>query len=162
MAVELFGVTYTAVRQHCFPRIDDFSATTSPTGTVVATKIDVAAARLAAGLAKEEIEPATIAALGATDVSYIICADIIRKLTALSLRIPADDPSVLEAWQKEVDAFFKLLDDDPASALANADLGPTDTEPDGPTHHIDEYDLSIGDTADASSAEPALRKDDSL
>jgi hypothetical protein len=161
-SLELFGVTYSAVRAHCFPRLDDFSTTTSPSAATVSSKIEVAASRLAAGLAKEEITTASIAALGSAEPAYIICADIIRKLTALSLRIPADDPSVPEGWQKEVDAFFTQLDADAGLALANDSLGPSESDPDGPTHHIDEYSLSIGDTTDASSAAPALRKDDAL
>jgi hypothetical protein len=150
------------VQKHNFPRLNTFSATTSPTSTVVSTKIDVAASRLAAALVAEEIDPDTINDLGSSDVSYVICADVIRKLTALSLRIPCDDPSVPEAWQKEVDAFFAMLAENPAAALANADLSSSDSDPDGPTHHIDEYGIDIGDTADASSAEPDLRRDDEL
>lgn len=160
MAVEVFGVTSTTVRQHCFPRLDNFSATTSPTSTTVTAKVDVAGARLAAALAKESITPASIVALGATDPSYVICADIVRKMTALSLYIPTDDPETAKGWQKDVDGFLKQLGEDAGVALANEDLVTEPSEPDGPTHHIDEYGLDIGDTDDASSAEPALRKDD--
>ncbi len=164
MTVQVFGVTHATVRAHCFPRLDAFSATTSPTSTTVTEKISVAAARIYAALTAEEIDAATVYALGSSDASYIICADIIRKLTALSLRIPCDDPAVPDGWQKEVDAFFAMLAENPAAALANDDLSSSssDSDPDGPTHHIDEYGIDIGDTADASSAEPVLRKDDEL
>jgi uncharacterized protein YbjT (DUF2867 family) len=162
MAVEVFGVTATTLRQHCFPRLSNFSALSSPTSTIVGEKISVAAAQMYAALAREEIDGDTVYALGSSDVSYIICADIIRKAAALSLRIPSDDPTAAEGWQKEVAAFYALLAEDPAAALANADLSTAESDADGPTHHIDEYGIDIGDTDDASSAEPDLRRDDEL
>ena len=40
MALNLFGVDADAVRRHCFPHIDSFSATTAPTDTTVTEKFN--------------------------------------------------------------------------------------------------------------------------
>lgn len=154
-----FGVTASTVRRHCFPRLNDWSATTSPTSTTVTEKIDVAAARVAAALAKESISPSSIL----TETSaYAICADIIRKMVALDLRIPADDPDTVAGWREDIKNFFALLKSDAGVALADVSLTSADSPPNGPTTHLTEYDLDIDAESDMSDATFPLHAKDAL
>jgi hypothetical protein len=161
VSISTFGVTYSTVHDHCFPRLDNFSATTSPSAATVTAKIDVAAARLAAALSKESISPATIAA-DTTSAAYAICADIVRKMTALSLYIPTDDASAVEGWKADVKAFFDQLEKDAGVALADPTLSTSASPPNGPTTHIAEYGLDVDSTDVMSDATFPLHAKDQL
>jgi hypothetical protein len=154
-----FGVTSSTLRRHCFPRIEDFSSTSSPTSTTVTEKIEVAAARVAAGLSKESISPSSILTETA---GYAICADIIRKMAALELRIPCDDPETPKGWKADIDEFFKLLAKDAGIALADVSLTGADSPPNGPTTHLTEYDLEIDSESDMSDATFPLHAKDAM
>jgi hypothetical protein len=161
MSLTLFGVTYSTVRAHLFPRLDDFSATTSPTSTTVTTKVNIAASRLAAALTKESISPATIGA-SSTSAAYYICADIVEKMTALSLNIPTDDPETPKSWKTDVDTFLKDLAHDAGVALADPTLSTSASNPNGPTTHLTEYGLEVDDVTDMSDATFPLHAKDEL
>lgn len=158
----LFGVDAGAVRRHHFGQWADFSEVSVPTATTVAEMIDDCAGEFAGHLIKEEIDPNTIVAGTAP---YVTCRNVLRKMVAA--RIMADatnqDSTLLAKWQKELDAFFERLDTDGSIALGDPDLSAASSEPDGPTTHLDEYDIDIGDPlTDASDAITPFRKDDCL
>lgn len=164
MTIQVFGVTSSQVRKHYFPHWSDFSATTSPTDTTVAEFITDAAGDLYAKLYAEQIPADAVFALGSGDVAYVRVAYAIRLLAAIKTMAAttAQDPELSRKWQREIDAFYVDLDNNGAVALGNSSIQTGVNEPGGPTDHIDAYGLDIGDTSEASSAAPALRKDDEL
>lgn len=161
MAVVTFGVTADSVRKHHFPFIESWSATTAPTDTTVTEKISENAGLLAGALLKEAIQASSIAA---ASPAYVQCTRILRLMVALELvaDMTGQDPKVVERWQAIITAWFERLADIGATALGDESLSTSASDPGGPTDHIDEYGLDVGDTADASSVVPRLRRDDAL
>lgn len=165
MALYTFGVDADWVRRHHFPNSDSFSSTTNPTDATVTEKIADAAGELQARLEKESIEASTVFALGATTAPYVRCRKAIAKMVAVEV-MPAmtnEDSELATKWQKELDKFWTQLEADAGTALGDDTLSSSASEPDGPTTHIDEYALDIGDpSTDASDVIPPFRKSDEL
>ena len=163
MAVSIFGVTVDSVQGHHFPHFDAWSGQSRPTTTVVTEAINAEAARLQGRLLKESISAATIMA-APTSAAYLMCADVLRLMVAVRLArdIPGMDSPIARAWEKQVTEWFKLLEQDGSTFLGDDSLQTGTSGADGPTDFIGEYGLSTGDDADASTAEPYLRRDDVL
>jgi lysophospholipase L1-like esterase len=159
-----YGVTASDVRKHHFPNSADFSDTSNPTSTTVTEKIADAAGELAGRLLKEDISPATIDAGGATYAPYVILRKVLRKMVALEIGPAMNEESKrLDRWARELKDFFFQLEEDAATALGDDTLTSGSSEASGPTTHIDQYNLDVGDpTTDASDAIPPFRKSDEL
>ena len=63
--------------------------------------------------------------------------------------------------QEDIDEWFERLKELGYLILGDASLEPA-RNPDGPTTHITEYALDVGDYAAASTLVPRLRRDDEL
>jgi hypothetical protein len=159
-----YGVTASSVRKHHFPNGADFSDTSNPTVTTVTEKIEDAAGELTGRLLKEDISAATIDAGGATYAPYLILRKTLRKMVAVEVG-PAmnEDSKRIDRWARELKVFFDQLEEDAATALGDDTLTSGSSEASGPTTHIDQYNLDVGDpTTDASDAIPPFRKSDEL
>ena len=163
MPVATFGVTPDSVRALHFPNLDAWSTSSRPSSTAVTTGITAEAARLQGRLLKESIIAATIDA-APTSAAYLMCADVLVLMVAVRLirDIPGADSALARVWAAAVEEWFKTLENDGSTFLGDDSLQTGASDPDGPTEFITEYGLSTGDVADASSAEPYLRRDDIL
>jgi hypothetical protein len=164
MALYTYGVAASDVRKHHFPNGADFSDTSNPTVTTVTEKIADAAGELAGRLLKEAIDPSVINAGGATYAPYVVLRKVLRKMVAVEVGPAMNEESKrLDKWSKELKDFFFQLEEDAATALGDDTLTSSSSEASGPTDHIDEYGLDIGDpSTDASDVIPPFRKNDVL
>jgi hypothetical protein len=72
------------------------------------------------------------------------------------------DPELVKAWRAEINEWKKGLDEGGAAFLGDGATSSGTSDPDGPTSHISEYQLTQ-DTADKmSTVVPRLRRDDAL
>lgn len=163
MAIATFGVTADSVRAHFFPHMDAWTTASRPSTTSVTELINAEAGRLQGRLLKESITAATIDA-APSSAAYAMCADVLRKMVAvrLSRTLPGAATELAKAWAGEVDEWLKMLEADGGTFLGDDTLSTSASDPDGPTSYLDEYGIDTGDTADASSAAPVLRRDDIL
>lgn len=163
MTVETFGVTADSVRAHHFPHLSAFSASTSPSSTTVGEMITVEAARLTGALFSEAIPTSAIVSGTA---AYAACQGILRLCAARRCleAMTGADPALAKRWDAAIDAWFKQLEAEAGTFLGNSSLSTLEpSNPDGPTTHIDEYELDVSsDTVDPSPATTPLRKDDVL
>lgn len=165
MALSLFGVTATTVKEDHFPMFDAFSATSNPTSTVVGRFIDEKAGELAGKLLLKNISAAAVHALGAGEPAYVWCRETLTIMVAVRVLAVATQqyPELAKELRSELVARFKVLDEGGAVAIGNASLDDsTDAPPDGPTTHINVHALDTADPDDMSTAEPVLRAKDSL
>jgi hypothetical protein len=163
MAVETFGVTAAMVQRHYFPTFTTWSGSTIPTTTAVGEMIDAAGGRLTGALLNESIP---VGGITAGTAAYAACQDVMRMLTARRVLecITGVNPALAQRLDQEIAAWFKSFDESGATFLGDDDLGSlSESDPDGPTHHIDEYVLPVStDNAEASDATLPFRKDDLL
>lgn len=162
MAVNTFGVTPQTVRQRWFPHRDDFSASSPQTSAAVTVAINEHAAVLEGWLLKEAIAAADID--DTASAAYLQCARVLKMMVALELlqTSTGGDPELAKALEKAIAKWREALEEDGATFLGDDSLTTSASDPDGPTTHIDEYDLDTGDDADASDVIPVLRRSDEL
>lgn len=162
MALPVFGVTATTLREHMFPHWGAFSANSSPTSTTVGDIIAEEAGDLAARLYRENVSAASIT--DAASAPYLWCAKTLRLMAAIrTMRASTQQqPELVTRWMEELDARLKLLSEDGATALGDASLQSGTSDPDGPTSHISVYSLEVDDPDDMSTTVPRLRRDDAL
>lgn len=161
MAVIVFGVTYTTVRNHHFPQLSDFSASSNPTSTTVTEMVAAAGAELAGYLVAEGLTPSSLDDDTGTD-AYAWCAETVRIGAAFraARAMTSQDPEVVRAWEDDYRERLKRLDELGATALGSSASG--GEEPNGPRTHIDHHDLDTGDTDDISDVIPRFRRSDML
>lgn len=160
MALSLFGVTANIVRLHYFPQNEAFSADTSPSSDTVDDFIDQEAGRLAGALL---IKGITASSIISTSPAYYACASQLEMMVALRTLsvMSGQNPELAKAWKTQIDEWFERLKELGYLILGDASLEPA-RNPDGPTTHITEYALDVGDYAAASTLVPRLRRDDEL
>lgn len=163
MALTVFGVTYTNVRTDMFPQWGAFDANSSPTSTTVTTFINEEAADLAGRLYAEGVS-ATAVELLVGGVAYTWCAKTLKLMAARRIFAVATqgDPELRKAYGVELDARLALLDEKGATALGDESLDTGDSPADGPTTHINQFNLTTLSASDMSSAAPKLKADDQL
>ena len=161
-APQTFGITYDTVRRHFFPQISAWSPSTNPTQATVTEEVLWKAGDLDGALRTKNIDPTSVVASSA---AYNWCAQTLALMVASKVGavMAQADPAVLKRWQAELKGRLDNLREIGVSALGDgATASDTDDSPDGPTEHIDEYGLTIGDTSDMSTSEPIFRRDDVL
>jgi hypothetical protein len=161
MSVTTFGVTSSTLRVNRFPHLDNFSANSAPSATAVSEYIDRAAAKVEGKLLLEEVVAADITVLSA---AYLNCARVVELQAAIYVAEAATgkDNGLLQVWRDEVKAFFVELDVGGAASLGSGAVATGDSDPDGPTSHISEYNLTVDASTDMSTTVPRLRRDDQL
>lgn len=162
MPVSTFGVTADTVRRHRFPHLDAFSANTAPSLSTVTEAVERAAARLAGKLLLEAITASAIT--DATSSAYLWCQETLELMAAIrvSEAMTHRDSELLRVWRTEVEARFKELDEGGADALGGGATSTSASDPDGPTSHITQNNLTTDAAADMSTTVPRLRRDDLL
>ena len=162
MALVTFGVDAESVRRRYFPALNAFSTQSAPTVATVGDWIDEEAAALQGQLLGEAI-PAD--ALTAGTAPYINCATQLRRKVALKCLevMTGRFPELAKRLAEEAEDWDDGFEEGGATFLGDDSLATlSESEPDGPTTHIDEYNLDVGDTSDASDVIPALRRSDQL
>lgn len=164
VSVTTFGVVADDVRAEYFPHWSAFSATTKPTSTVVATFITEEGADLGGRLRLESITPSTVTS-GSTPEAYAWCQKTLRLMVAIRVAraSTAQNPDVVKAWKTELDERLEQLNRHGTVVLGDAVASDSTSPPEGPTTHITQYGLDVGDpNRDSSSVEPRLRRSDEL
>lgn len=159
--VNLFGVTPTTLQQRHFSQWSTPSTDSNPTHAVWAEIIDEQAAQLEAKLLQEDIDATGLTVTNAA--AYLWCRETLRLMAAIQVATEATQQAVplLPTWEKQLAARWAELEEKGYLALGGGVSAPSE-QPDGPTHHIDSYDLDVGSTADASDVVPVLRRSDIL
>lgn len=167
MTIRTFGVTFTTVRQDQFPQWSgEFSATSNPTSTTVSRWINEAAAELAGVLRLKATTADAINTLGDTTEPYVWCRQTITLGVAARVAkvISGGTPEVAKDLQDQFEKRLKRLEEKGVEVMGPGITVSDDTdEPQGPTSHIDELDLDVGEDDDnESELIPVLRRDDKL
>lgn len=164
MTVATFGVTADKVRAHHFPHIPAFDTNSSPSAATVLEKIYEKAAELQGRLLKESVSAAGVEALGATAGPYLWCRETLKLMVAVEVGrdMTGADPALVKAWESRLALRLKRLEADSATELGDDSLTTTPSDPDGPTSHISELGLDVGDTSEASDVVPVFRRKDRL
>lgn len=164
MSVSIFTVTHLIVRADRFPQLNDFSAVSQPTDTVVTRRINQAAAELEAKLAQESLSASGLEATGATTAEYLWCQETLTLAAAIRIAtlITGFSSEVLDEWRDELAERWRQLEEKGYLALGGAGSAPAE-QPDGPTHFIDKLSLDTSDNdASASIITAPFRRDDML
>lgn len=163
MAIVTFDVEPTHVHDDFFPQTTDYTANTAPSLTTVERWIQQEAALLAGKLALKSISAEGVFERGDEDTAFVWCAYTITLAVAVRVArvVTGLDPDIAKAWAADLKQRYADLDDSGELALGFDSSGSA-SEPEGPTDHISELDLDVGDTSEASSVAPALRRDDTL
>lgn len=161
MTIQTFGVTYTTVKNHFFPQHQGFSTNTTPSSTTVTEDITWAAADLDGKLRQRDIDPGSITTNSA---AYYWCAQTLALMVAAKVArsVTGSDPKVAQAWKGELVDRLKALSDQGVAALGDGATATGPSQALGPTDHIDELSLDVGDTSLASDATPIFRQKDLL
>lgn len=162
MTIATFGVTAAIIQTDYFSQLGGFSTETNPSAVSIARYIQQKGAELGGKLRAESQVPATIE-LDSTTEAYLWCQETL--CLQVALRIAQDmmqsPPPLAKAWQEQLDARFTALASNAVGTLGDGAATPTE-EPDGPTTHIDDLSLDMGDAADSSNVIPPFRKSDLL
>ena len=160
-APSTFGVTAALVRRAYFPHLDEFTASSVPVLLRVTEIISDEAADLEGKLAQEDVTASAIT--DATSAAYRWCAKTLRLASALCVlqEMASADPDIAKAWQGRLDARYEDLAENGYLTLGGGVSAPAQ-QADGPSHHIDEYALTIDDSTDLSDATNPFRKSDIL
>jgi hypothetical protein len=162
MGLSTFGVSADSVRRHRFPHLDSFGANTAPSLSTVEEAVSRAAARLAGKLLLEAIDAESIS--DAASSAYLWCQETLELMVAIRVAEAAThrDAELLRVWRTEVDARFTELEEGGADALGGGAVSIGTSDPDGPTSHISQNNLTTDASADMSTTVPRLRRDDLL
>jgi hypothetical protein len=162
MSLSTFGVSADSVRRHRFPHLDSFGASTVPSLSTVEEAVSRAAARLAGKLLLEAIDAEAIS--DATSPAYLWCQETLELMVAIRVAeaMTHRDSELLRVWRTEVDARFEELDEGGVDALGGGAITTSASDPDGPTSHISQNNLTTDASADMSTTVPRLRRDDLL
>lgn len=168
MAIEVFGVTYTTVRQDYFPHFTgEFSATTKPSSSRVTEYIKEEAADISGKLRLKGTTAAAIAALTSDADPYVWCRKTLGLLVASRVAkvMSGADPDYAKALAAEAKARLTMLEENGVEALgAGTSVADSTDEVQGPTGHIDDLDLETdeSETDLVSDVAPVLRRGDLL
>lgn len=162
VAPNTFGVTAEMVRADFLPHSTTLSATTVPTASAVARSISQSAGYLQSLLDDKNVDTASIS--DSTCAAYLWCQAFIELRVAVRLirTMSGQDPELTRAWVDELAALEHCIETQGVAALGPGASASGTSEAMGPTDHISEYSLDVGDTSMASSVEPYLRRDDLL
>lgn len=163
MALPVFGVTFSTLRALRFPHWSAFSTRSSFTDTDVTGIIQEEAADLAGRLYAENVTAADIDAT-ANPVAYLWCAKTLHLMAACRILrdVTTNEPTLAQAYARELDARLKLLGEQGATALGDESLSTGTSDPDGPTSHISQFSLETDSAENMSTTAPRLRRDDAL
>lgn len=167
MTIRVFGVTATTVRQDQFPQWSgEFSASTNPTSTTVGRWIDEAAAELAGVLRLKASSADAVYALGSSTEPYVWCRQTLTLGVAARVAKVATGatPDIAKDLQAQFERRLKLLEEHGVEMLGpGITVSDSTDEPQGPTSHIDDLDLDVGeDLGLESDLIPVLRRSDQL
>lgn len=160
MAIALFGLTHTSVRDHFFPARAAFSASTKPTSSAVGEMIDGAAAELAGLLAAQNITASDLDSTNEPN-AYAWCQDFVRLRAAIRVQESiAGAGSVPQFWRDEITNKTTMLEKYGSTLLIDVAQPTAPTR--GPRSHVTNHDLDTGDEDLISDAVPRFRRDDVL
>lgn len=167
MTIRVFGVTYTTVRQDEFPQwTGEFSTSSNPTATTVSRWIDEAAAELAGILRLKASSADAVFALGSSAEPYVWCRQTITLGAAARVAkvITQGNPDRAKDLQSMFERRLKLIEEKGVEVMGPGISVSDDTdEPQGPTSHIDDLDLDVGeDDGNESDLVPVIRRSDRL
>lgn len=162
MAIADFDVTAALVRADYFPQLNDFTADSNPTAVSVARYINQEGGALGAALRKESQTPSSIDADTTTE-AFAWCQRTLELMVAIRCleTMTQQNPELLKEWRAELKARLAALAEDAVGTLGGGSTNPA-TQPDGPTTHINNLNLDVGDTSLASDVIPPFRKSDLL
>jgi hypothetical protein len=162
VAVSTFAVTPEMVRNSFFPHVASFSTTTRPNLVTVEREVSWAAADLDARLQAKSVSAASIT--DTTSAAYFWCQQTIALGVAIALVgvMSGTNPELVKSWTANLEARLTKLETQGVSALGPGASASGGSEALGPTDHISELGLDVGDTLLASSVAPVLRRDDLL
>lgn len=155
--LNLFGVTAASLYARHFPQLSAPTTDSNPSLATVLEIIDEQAAALSGFLLAEDIDALSLTV--SNSAAYLWCRETLRLMAAVQVAACMTQQQVplLPAWEKQLAARLADLDER-GDVVLGLNLGAL---PNGPTHHIDTYNLSIGDPyADASDVIPPFRKND--
>lgn len=155
--LNLFGVTAASLYARHFPQLSVATTDSNPSLATVLEIIDEQAAALSGYLLAEDIEATGLTV--SNSPAYLWCRETLRLMAAIQVASVMTQQQVplLPAWEKQLAARLKDLDER-GDVVLGFDSG---TLPNGPTHHIDTYNLDIGDPyTEASDVVPPFRKSD--
>ena len=161
MSLDVFGVTYTKVRDHYFAHVANFSTTSHPAASIVTEMIQDSAAELAGKLSAKGLDSADITS-DDTPQAYQWCAETVRLGAAIRVAqtMTTQNPDVAKAWQAKLDLRFEALEEWGAEALGDATASTTGASI---ITHINNHSLDTTvDGEEPSNAIPFLRGDDDL
>lgn len=159
-APSIFGVTHDTVRKHHFPQWSAFTTGSNPSADTITEKILECAGELEAKLLQEDITASAIT--DSTSAAYLWCQKTLKLMAALEILTIATQavPPISSQWQGWLDKRWENLADNSNLALGGGVAAPA-TQPDGPTHHIAQLLIDVGEPAlDASPAIPPFRQSD--
>lgn len=161
MAPSTFGVTAATVRAAYFGHLDEFSASSVPSAVQVADFVTKSAAILDGKLLQESVTASEITDTASS--AYVWCADTIQLATAIRCihAMQSSDPDIAKAWLKELTDRYEDLGEKGYLALGGGATAPAQ-QADGPSHHLDEYSLTVDSADDMSDAVPVFRRSDLL
>lgn len=162
MAVNTFGVTPATVQALYLPQIPGFSALSKPTEAAVTIMVSQSAGKLAGRLYGEGIDAEDISVT--TSAAYLMCAEQLGKMVALKVHkvLPQKFPELAKEYTREVDAWFKELNEKGGTFLGDSGLNPSSSPSNGPTSHVSTYSLTQLDGEDMSDVIPPLKKSNRL
>lgn len=168
MATNLFGLTAVSLRRHMFPQWNEFSAQSNVDATTVGEIIEGQAGELAAKLYAENVVASAISS--ATDANslhspaFLWCLETLRLMAALRvLRVSTQsDPALAKAYGDELKVRLDNLAEQGPTALGDESLNTSDSPADGPTTHINQFNLTTLDPDDMSPLDDVLKRSDQL
>jgi hypothetical protein len=162
MTINEFDVNVVQLRDDYFPHVTaGFTENSSPTAETVERYITEEAATLGGKLLLASISVDDI--VDDESSEWVWCTKVLTLMVAIrTLQVMSgQNPAVAEAWEKRLAGMLADLSENGELALG-LDSSGSDSDPKGPTDHISELGLDIGDTADASDVIPSLRRSDAL
>ena len=163
MAVSIFGLTAASVQAHMFPMWKAPSVNSSPTLVIYTECILEEAGELAGKLYGEGITASAIT--DTASAAYLWCSKTLRLMTALRILRAAtqQEPELAKAYGAELAKRLEDLAASGATALGDESLDGGDAPADGPTMHINTYDIEVSTSDDMSSLRTGvLRRGDAL
>lgn len=161
MSINTFDVDPERVRDDFFPHVTaGFTTDSPPTRETVDRWVTEAATTLQGKLLQKSLTSEDITDTESPE--WVWCAETVTLIVAIRAArvMTGQSPEVAKAWQEQLDARLKDLQENAGVALGIPST--TGDQPDGPSTYINALGLVDPDPADASTLTPVIRRDDLL
>lgn len=162
MSVSTFGLTAAIEYADMFPQWPAPDANSSPTATSVTRYISEEAGDLAAKLYAENVNAGAI--VDTSSAAYLWCTKTLKLMVAVRIFGVAtqQDPELRKAYTAELKARLDALAEGGATALGDEALDTGGSPADGPTTHINQFNITTSSADDMSPLDDPLRRSDQL